>query len=184
LKNSYPAELAKYAVKHNLQHEPAFSWWIDHTLKKQNLIISKLKSRCWERAKKIGIRLLRTNKEAIEIDIINKNTLWQDAIKLEMKNNRIAFEIYNGDPNTFIGYQECTTHLIFDIKMSENFRRKARLVADGHKTKSPAAMTYSSVISHNSVRICLLIAILNNVDILCGDIQNAYLTAPNKEAKL
>ena len=98
-----------------------------------------------------------------------------------MKNNCIAFEIYNSDPNTLIGYQECTTHLIFNIKISERFRRKARLVADGHKTKYPATMTYSSVVSWDSVRICLLIAALNDVDIPCGDIQNAYLTAHNKE---
>ena len=43
--------------------------------------------------------------------------------------------------------------MIFDIKMSENFRRKARLVADGHKTEAPSAMTYSSVVSRESVRI-------------------------------
>ena len=71
--------------------------------------------------------------------------------------------------------------MIFDIKLSENFRRKARYVAGGHKTKPPAAVTYSSVVSRDSVRIALLLAGLNELDILCGDIQNAYLTAPNKE---
>ena len=65
--------------------------------------------------------------------------------------------------------------------MAENFRRKARLVAGGHRTKPPAAITYSSVVSRDSVRFCLLLAALNDIEILCGDIQNAYLTAPNKE---
>jgi hypothetical protein len=41
------------------------------------------------------------------------------------------------------GYQKITCHMIFDVKMGENFRRKARFVADGHKTKTPAGMTYS-----------------------------------------
>ena len=71
--------------------------------------------------------------------------------------------------------------MIYDVKLSENFRRKARYVAGGHKTKPPAAVTYSSVVSRDSVRIALLLAGLNGLDILCGDIQNAYLTAPNKE---
>lgn len=39
-------------------------------------------------------------------------------------------------------------------------------------------MTYSSVVSRDSVRIGFLIAVLNGLDIVCGDIQNAYLNAP------
>ena len=46
-----------------------------------------------------------------------------------------------------IGYQQIKTHIIFDIKLGENFRRKARLVADGHLTDTPASITYSSVVS-------------------------------------
>ena len=90
---------------------------------------------------------------------------------------RVAFEEHEGDPNDLVGYQKISTHLIFDIKLSENFRRKARLVADGHKTQTPKSVTYSSVVSRNSVRICLLLAALNDLDIKCADIENAYLTA-------
>ena len=62
--------------------------------------------------------------------------------------------------------------------MEENFRRKARLVADGHKTEAPSSITNSSVVSHDSVRIALTIAALNDLKVLSCDIQNAYLTAP------
>ena len=120
-------------------------------------------------------------KEAREIDQENGNRLWQDAIDLEMKNVRIAFELHDGDPTTLVGYQEVTTHLVFDVKLGENFRRKARLVGDGHKTGPPASVTYSSVVSRDSVRICLLLAALNELEIKCADIKNAYLTAPNRE---
>ena len=89
--------------------------------------------------------------------------------------------MYTGDTSDLIGYQEITTHFIFDIKLGENFRRKARLVADGHKTEPPRAVTYSSVVSRYSVRICLLIAALNDLDILSADVENAYLTAPCRE---
>ena len=73
------------------------------------------------------------------------------------------------------------THLIFDVKLGENFRRKARLVADGHRTQTPASITYRSVVGRDSVRICLLLTAMNGLDIKCADIKNAYLTAPPRE---
>ena len=42
-------------------------------------------------------------------------------------------------------------------------------------------MTYSSVVSRDVVHIVLLIADLNNLDILAGDIQDDFLEAPTKE---
>ncbi|KAI2506217.1 Reverse transcriptase (RNA-dependent DNA polymerase) [Fragilaria crotonensis] len=65
--------------------------------------------------------------------------------------------------------------------MGENFRRKARLVANGNETEAPATLTYSSVVSRDSVRIALTIASLNQLEILACDIQNAYLTADCRE---
>ena len=65
--------------------------------------------------------------------------------------------------------------------MGKNFRRKARLVANGNETEAPPTLTYSSVVSHDSVRIALLIAALNDLNILSCDIQNAYLTANCRE---
>jgi hypothetical protein len=65
--------------------------------------------------------------------------------------------------------------------MGKNFRRKARLVANGNETDAPAALTYSLVVSRDSVRIALLIASLNDFELLAFDIQNAYLTADCRE---
>ena len=104
-----------------------------------------------------------------------------DAVRLEMKNNRIAFEEHEGDPSSLKGFKEITGHLVFDIKLGENFRRKARFCADGHKTEAPPSVTYSTVVSRDSVRIILLVAALNELEVLCGDVQNAYLTALNRE---
>ena len=42
-------------------------------------------------------------------------------------------------------------------------------------------MTYSSVVSCDSVRLAFLIATLNDLDILAGDIHHAFLNAPTKE---
>ena len=71
--------------------------------------------------------------------------------------------------------------MIFDIKLGENFRRKARLVGGGHTTTAPSSITFSSVVSRESVRIALTIAELNELDILAYDIQNEYLTALCRE---
>ena len=92
-----------------------------------------------------------------------------------------ALEEHDGDTKDLIGFQAITGHLIFDIKLGENFRKNARYCADGHKTHTPKAMTYSSVVSRDSVRIILLLAALNDFEVLSADVQNAFLTAPNKE---
>ena len=105
----------------------------------------------------------------------------RDAIVQEMKNVRIAFKVYEGNVSDLVGYQEIGCHLVFDVKMGENFRRKARLVAGGHKTSTPTSLTYSSVVSRDSVRIALTLAALNGLDNLSCDIQNAYLTAKCRE---
>ena len=181
LKESYPVQLAEYVNNNKLSQEEAFSWWLPYVLKKRKSIIAKLKSKYWQRSHKYGIRVPKTVEEALRIDKEEGNTFWADAIEAEMRKVRPAFKIYDGDVKDLIGYQEISTHFIFDIKLGENFRRKARLVADGHKTNTPSSVTYSSVVSRDSVRICLLIAALNDLNILAGDIENAYIAAPCRE---
>ena len=181
LKESYPVQLAEYAVQAKISEEPAFAWWCPYVIRKRNRIISKVKSKYWQRTHKYGIRVPHSVKEAIEIDTINGNTLWQDAIRDEMVNIRPALEIWETDEEKLIGYQKIKCHIIFDIKLGENFRRKARYVAGGHTTETPASLTYSSVVARDSVRIAFLLAALNGLDIKACDIQNAYLTADCRE---
>ena len=57
-----------------------------------------------------------------------------DEVRLEMKNVRIDFKTYEGDPKKLVGYQEITGHIVFDIKLGENFRQNARYCANGHNT--------------------------------------------------
>ena len=95
----------------------------------------------------------------------------------EMKNVWPAFEVFEKWKEDIpIGYQQIKCHMIYDVKLGENFRRKARLVGGGHRTTAPASITYSSVVSRESVFIALKIAALNDLDILACDIQNEYLT--------
>ena len=98
----------------------------------------------------------------------------------EMVNVRKAFEVV-GDGKIPRGYTHIDCHLIFDVKLGENYRRKARFVAGGHQTGAPSSITSASVVSRDSVRICLLLAALNGLDVLACDIKGAYLTAPVRE---
>ena len=91
------------------------------------------------------------------------------------------FETYDGNPEELIGYKEITGYLIYTVKLSENFRRKVRFVADGHLVEMPPSITYSTVVSRDSVRILLMIAALNELDIQGCDVQNAFLSADNPE---
>ena len=100
-----------------------------------------------------------------------------------MKNVRPSFELWEKKEGDLPpGYQKIRCHFIFDIKMGEHFSRKARLLANGSRTETPSALTYSSVVSRDSVRIVLLIASLrNDSQLLACDIQNVYLTADCRE---
>jgi hypothetical protein len=177
LKESNPVELADYAVAHGIDTEPAFAWWVPFTLKRRNRIIAAVNSRYHKRTHKFGIEVPKTWDDCVRLDNENGNTLWQDAVRKEMSKVRIAFHVLDDDDSPPPTFQEIRCHLVFDVKM-ENFQRKARLVAGGHTTETPASITYAGVVSRESVRIALTLAALNDLEVKTADIENAYLTAP------
>ena len=85
LKHGYPVQLAEYAVTCGIEKEPAFAWWVPYTLKKRERIISKLKAKYHQKSHKYGIKIPKSVDDAKAIDKENGNTLWMDAIHLEMK---------------------------------------------------------------------------------------------------
>ena len=94
----------------------------------------------------------------------------------------IPFEEFEGDKEDIPpGYQFLNCHRIFEIKIGKRFRRKACMVAGGYMTKTPASLTYSSIVSRDSVRVELKIAALNGLKLLACGIQNALLTAKCRE---
>ena len=97
-----------------------------------------------------------------------------------MKNVKLAFKILNDGEMAPRDHQFVKCHIIFDIKM-ENFRSKARLVTGGHKTTSPAAVTYASFVSRETVHIALTLTALNDLEVKCGYVLNAYIAAPVTE---
>ena len=97
-----------------------------------------------------------------------------------MKNVRVEFQIIDEDKPVPIGYRFIHFRMIFDVKM-EDFRHKACLVAGGEMTETSAIITYSSVVSRESIRLALILAAANALEVKFGDVKNAYITAPITE---
>jgi hypothetical protein len=179
LKESNPIQVAEYAKGHGLDAEPAFEWWVPTVIRRQRRLIKGAMNRHQRVGYKFGIRLPRSVKDAEFLDQENGNTLWMDALRKEISAVMVAFEVQPEGIKDVAGYKRIPGHVVWDVKM--DFTRKARYVAGGHRTDPPKAMTYSSVVARDSVRLALLVASLNGLDVRLSDIGNAYLTAPITE---
>ena len=68
-------------------------------------------------------------------------------------------------------HQEIRGHFVLDVKHCGKF--KARLVADGHLTKEPNETVYLGVVSLRNLRLAMLLAELNNLQLWGADVGNA-----------
>ena len=179
MKESHPVEVAEYARASGIDNEPAFEWWVPHTLKKRQVILSALKKRIRKTTHKYGIEIPTSVEHAFELDRKNGNNLWKDALETEMYNIGVAFEILEDGKTAPAGYTKVSGHLIWSVKM--DFTRKARWVLDGHKTPDPVGSKYAGVVSRESVQIAFTYAALNDLDLCMADIRNAYLQSPTSQ---
>ena len=69
--------------------------------------------------------------------------------------------------------------MVFDIKI--DFTHNTHFVSDRHATVALALMTFSSVVSRDSIQLAFLIAALNNLDIMSVDLENAFIQVPCQE---
>ena len=69
--------------------------------------------------------------------------------------------------------------MIFEVKL--HLRRKARLIIGGHVVKSSGHEVYASTMQSVSARILMIIAAAEKLDVMTGDIGNAYLNTNTKE---
>jgi hypothetical protein len=100
-----------------------------------NAILSAVKARVRKKTHKYGIEGPTNLVRAKELDRINGNTLWIDALKFEMHNVGVAFEVLEDGKCAPQGWMKASGHIIWDLKM--DFTRKARWVLDGHKLPTP-----------------------------------------------
>ena len=93
-----------------------------------------------------------------------------DALKMEMENVKVDFDIQKDDTPIPVGYKEASGHLVWDVKM--DFTRKTRWVKDGHKTDDPEGSNFAGVVSRNSIWILFTYSALNGLDVCAADIKN------------
>ena len=85
-KESYPVQVAEFALSNQIAEEPAFAWWVPFVMKKRNHILAKVKSKYWLRSHKFRIRIPKSLEEAKKVDSQNGNTIWWDTVCKEMRN--------------------------------------------------------------------------------------------------
>ena len=179
MKEAHLVETAEYARARGISNEPAFAWWVPYTLRKREVILTAVKNWIRRMTHKYGIKIPRDVEHAHEIDARNGNTLQRDALKKEMYNVGVAFEILDEGVHAPHGWKRVTGHLVWDVKM--DFTRKARWVLDGHKIPDPIVSTYTGVVSRESVRKALTYAALNDLNVFAANIQNTYLQTPSSQ---
>ncbi len=113
------------------------------------------------------------------LDNQNNHTFWRDAVKKDMTNVMIAFEILDTGENLPVGFFKLSVHMVFDIRL--DLTRKARLVTDGHLTPDPVDSTYAGVVSRELVRIALTYTTPLGIDIWAADIMNIFVQALTTE---
>ena len=86
MKESHPVEVAEYANARDIDKEPAFEWWVTHTLKMRQVILAALKKRIRKTMHKYGIEIPTSVEHAFELDRKNGNNLWKYALEMEMYN--------------------------------------------------------------------------------------------------
>jgi hypothetical protein len=77
------------------------------------------------------------------------------------------------------GYQKFPCHMVYAVK--HDGRHKARMVAGGHRTETPADSIYSGVVSLPGIRTVTFLAEHNGLELWNTDIGNAYLESYTKE---
>ena len=69
--------------------------------------------------------------------------------------------------------------MIFEVKVE--LRRKARIVIGGHVVDSSGNEIYASIMNSVPARTLMTIPTTNNLDVMTGNIVNAYLNANTQE---
>ena len=130
---------------------------------------------------KFGVQVPYSVKQALELDRINGDTMWLDAIKKELKqlNEYQTFKLLDKGELPPTGYQKIPYHIVFDVKF--DLRRKARLVAGGNCTSLEREDIYSGVVGLDSIRIGMFLGELNSLSCCAADVGNAYLYSYTKE---
>ena len=182
---SDPVSLAIYARDNNLLDLDGWKQFRRLANRQQRLIRLANQAKLYAFRNRIvykfGVQVPQSHEQAMALDKANGNRLWREAEETELSQVN-EYEVFTdlgrrGKPPP--GYKKIRVHMVYDVK--HDLRRKARLVADGHLTKVPLDSVYSSVVSLRGLRMTIFLAELNQLELWCTDVGNAYLEARTDE---
>ena len=180
-----PMLCIKYAFRHNLLGKPGWEW-INHYMESDQefgkMVHAYKVSRTTGRKFKFGIEVPKNVNHARELDGQNGDNQWKDAIDIELKqiNDYQTFKVVPDGELIPKGYKRIPYHIVFDVKFDG--RRKARLVAGGHRSPDvPVEDAFSGVVSMEAVRIGFILARMNGLQVCAGDVGNAFLYGKTRE---
>ena len=186
IKSTDPLTLAEYAHKFGLTNDKQWKWAKRFNKKNTKFLnmakVFQAQQNHHPTTKyKFGIEVPKGIKAALSLDKINNNNLWKEAIDKEIASllEMNTFEITNKNERLPVEYGYVPIHFVFDVKY--DLRRKARLVAGGNVTAPPTEDIYSGVVSIENVRIALLLADANKLEVVAADVGNAYLYGTTNE---
>jgi Reverse transcriptase (RNA-dependent DNA polymerase) len=127
---------------------------------------------------KFGIQVPKGIKNALHLNRINGNNLWQEAIKTELKQLKqltdyhtfILLDSGEDVPNV---YQKIPNHVVFGVKY--DLRHKARLVAGGNWTEIEKEDISSGVVRMDTVRVGIFLWELYGLSCCARDIWECLL---------
>ena len=127
---------------------------------------------------KYGIEVPKSTKHAEELDAQHGNSLWKEAYQKEIASllSLGCFNFCPLDSKPGPDYQFVKLTMIYEVK--QDGCRKACLVAGGHLVDPCGISTHSTIVKGVSVCLRDVIAHHDNLKVLCGDIGNAFVTAP------
>ena len=180
-----PVSVAIYGQENDLLQLPGWKRF-EKLAKRQKKMLrmanqAKLQSFRSRAVFQFGIQVPQSHKQAMELDAKNGNHLWRDSERQELGqiDEYAAFKDLGFKAEPPPGYKRIRVHMVYAIK--HDLRRKSRLVADGNLTDVPLESVYSSVVSLRGLRTTIFLAELNQMELWCTDIGNAYLEAETLE---
>ena len=171
-----PVTVAIYAQEHKLLNTPG---WMLPGMKK----MAKTQKRLIRRANQAKLHSYRTKPVYMYGFQVPRNH--DQAMDLDTKNGNNKLREYKAFENKECGYtpdpdsKKIRCHMVYCVK--HDGRHKSRLVAGGHLTETPIDSVYSSVVPLRGIRLITFIAKLNDLEVWCTDIGNAYLESYTKE---
>src|SRR5687768_3473803 len=171
-----PYLLKRYAFKNKLTKLQGWKWTkyfkdleeLIPELVKANKVTSLLKTI------KFGVTVPQSTKHALQLDLDNKDNLWKESMKSEIDSlqEHGTFKVLEDGKPIPEGYKWIPYHCIYDVKFDG--RRQCRLVAGGHMTDPATEDVYSGVVDMEIVRIVFVVARINGLLIVAGDVGNAF----------